>query len=371
MAVRNRTNIPWKNIFYMIRYATDELQYFEPDDIRYERLSGVNELLAAMLLTTLKEVERHGFLRGYESKNIVTSKPSGKIDMLESYRNSSIGKGQLTCRVDRLTIDNEYNRIIKTAIEKLINSNVFGADHIEDENILRKLYYYRNILKNVAEIHVENNLINSIFSLRPSRIYKQALTVSAIILEDFLALDEEGNYRLMNLNRNERLGYIFEKYIRKFYITNYGSENVEISKKHLQNGSIHRYPDVFFEFKNEKRIVMLDAKYYGSGEDTQSSVNMDKMVHYCDIIDAKEGINYPEYKGYSFMGALVYAAINERDLSRDELETRESMLCQSLFVSINGDMNVVEDRLRRILEHCIDTADGKRNTDRIIKKIHR
>lgn len=341
----SKSKLVYQNIYYMVAYCVEELKYFDESLIDYESLSGTHDLLAVLLCKSFEYLYRSGCLRQYNKKTIVTDKPRGKIDIQKSKQQGLYQQGKLICTITKLNMDTELNRIVKAAFYVLISSNSVIQDKINNK-YLTLLDNYRLMLKEVSTIDINEEMLNKNRDI-PEQ-YKPVMVVAKMILKDWLAYDSEGKHRLLELNDNERLCRIWEKYLRNLIKRNYSE--LEVTKPSYEFGKKRgrkniKQPDMEIKCNKNRTVIVGDAKWYSSS--TESSANECQIVAYSDKCAEKN-------KEYKIHGILFYASdeTDEEPEWEDESDIY-NIECYSYHINVNQDKEDMERDILRIVEKYI------------------
>jgi len=264
-------NIKWKNIFYMMCYAIDELKNFEYEDIDTEDVEGVNDLLAKLLIASVEQLINKGLFRNYEDTGIITSKPFGRIDIAKSYNLGTIPKGELYCDVSLMDVNNYYNQIIKAALQIMVECNFKSKDKIRKE-LVNNLRYLHSEFNQVDDIEVDSNSFDNIDIDNASQLYKSSLIVCKLIIESWLLTDKKGKHKQLNLSNENRLKYIFEKFVRNYYKWEYKDAKTSNPTYTLPSrGSrvARNILDMLLETK--ETALVIDTKWYDTSTDSDAN----------------------------------------------------------------------------------------------------
>lgn len=349
--MRKLNNITWNNIYYMICFCPDELIYFDEALIDNEDINGTHDLYAMLLCSSFEILIRNGYIRKYTNEEISTTKPYGRLNIAKSIQTGAYNKGQMICNVDKLNINNKINQIIKSTFTILIESNNIIDEKISDK-LIAKLKLYKDMLKQVDDININYYILNSKIDI--PEWYKPIFAVCRMILNDWLAFDSKGKIRLLELNDQKRLCYIFEKFLRQYIKIRYPNIKVEKRTFKHSNGD-PMTPDIIMTDTVNKRILVLDAKWYESEETNKS--NLYVLNTYCEVVRDKLG------KDFAVSGVDIYAStqkckINKPrytdtvgiphtdafisvNISREELFSQIDWLIEQSF-NINKDTNIIE-----------------------------
>lgn len=287
----------YKNLYYMLCYAVDELQYMKISDTDAENIKSSADLLAELLINTLIIWSKNNPLREYKEITLETDKPAGRINVYESYRSGIIQQGKLNCTQYRLNIDTIQNQIIKLALRILIKH---GKDLSKDKRTQLNKYYRQ--FKYISDITEEQyKLANISYKTMPT-YYKPVISASIIIINMMIAYNRTGKIRLYDLDNPERYKYIFEKFVRNFYKREYKNFNTKVEHPRYdisleQDESATDNLDVLLV--NNKKALVLDTKWYTKS--TYTPANRHQIRAYmADVINHKDNIN-------SIAGIVLYA----------------------------------------------------------------
>lgn len=279
MGTRNRGKHSrmYKNIFYMLCYAVDELSRLQLSSTDPEHFKSTLDVLCALMIEALKPWLNGSKNRDYRQKQIVTDKPYGKIDLYKSVVSGVYSSGKLACTVNKLSIDSEQNRVIKLAIAELIAACKRNMDEVCDENVVK-----------LSRIMREFSVVRDITLAEYRRNYKlvstdnvdcrPALAASKIILAMTLPDDKsEGGSILKSRVDTERLKYIFQKFVVNFSKRYLGNKDgtryvgpYSITTRKSSTGDTVKYMMDLFIHRNDK-IIIIDTKWYTGREYSENT----------------------------------------------------------------------------------------------------
>lgn len=113
-----------QNIYYMLAYAFQVLHEKGYRDVASEEFENGLELLVDILCRGVSIQIKCGLIRQYLTQEEALSTPQRKIEVNDSIRSLTIRKKQLICTYDEFSVDAYPNRIIKTALSVLLQSNL-------------------------------------------------------------------------------------------------------------------------------------------------------------------------------------------------------------------------------------------------------
>lgn len=328
------SKLVWQNIYYMLCYCVDELVYFNDAYIDYEELNGTHDLLAALLCNSFELLYKNGYIKEYNKEQIITGKPRGRVSIPKSIERGSIGSAKLVCNVSNIGIDSKLNRIIKASFSILIESNKLVDDKI-NKNLMAKLYRYREMLDNVSDIEISLRELYSITEL--PEWYRPIFTVCKLIWNDWIAFDKEGNHRLLELNDNKRLCYIWQKYLLEFCKREYSEYKVH--NPVFGEGRHQWRTDLIIDDKSNKFALIADAKWYETS--LMSTTNINQVNAY----ESKYIHKYPEY---STVGLVIYASSDKTTVFEPEMMDNGKTVTEVL-ININQDKELLENDIKNTI----------------------
>lgn len=294
-------NIEWKNIFYMICYCVEELEYFDDSDIDYEDIEGTHDLLAKLLVKSFEQVVKNGYLLRFVRNEIVTDRPHGNIDIVKSYKTGSYARGRLSCDVNEININIELNQIVKAAFNILIDINRRLDKKISDD-LVQKLNYYRTFLRDVDNKSITKEMLDKINMKKVPKWYIPSVVVAKLILNEYIAIDEEENIRLLELNDHTRLCRIWEKFVRRYIRDTFSNKKYEVSRPVYTFMRKQRIFDVCIINNETDKALIIDTKWYEYSK--HSTQNDDQINMYCMLLKQDK-------KHLDITGCILYGGDNE------------------------------------------------------------
>ncbi len=116
--------IPVKNIYYMLSYAFQVLNEKAYKDMAAEDFDNVADLCAAILSKGVSVQLKRGLGKEYITKEEPLSLLRGKLEISESVKAQTMLQKQMVCSYDDFTVDSYMNRIIKTTMLLLLQSEI-------------------------------------------------------------------------------------------------------------------------------------------------------------------------------------------------------------------------------------------------------
>lgn len=252
----------------MLVYAIEEIAYMNPDNIEVESLESIDDLLAAMMSKSIELLNKNNFLNDYTPTIETSNRLRGKILIQKSYQNGSIAIDKIAYKYYKFNIDSYYNRIIKSATTVLLT---YGTITNKSRRILNSLIEQ---FDRVSDIEVYEIDFQDIEYRELPFWYKPAMITSKLILDNLIGKDKAGEVMLYNLDDETRLCYIFERFVRNFYMEEYtgGVTTQPVYNTEVRNNEL----DMLVE--NNKVALVIDTKWYNSRNVKSNRVNNEREV---------------------------------------------------------------------------------------------
>ena len=112
--------IPVRNLWLLMLYASDLYRDFEKGKFRVEENpDDIPDLVAEMLCRRVEHRIQRNLSFGYQSREAVLGRVSGRIILLNTEQHRLLERGKVACRFDELTVDTARNRYVRTALEEI------------------------------------------------------------------------------------------------------------------------------------------------------------------------------------------------------------------------------------------------------------
>src|SRR4051812_44827127 len=111
--------VPVQNIYYLLCYARDYLQYENLVSAAVLRGDHVEDLLGAVLVEGVSRLLKNGVDQGYLSSEETGRSLRGKVLLAETVSRLLLQQGRVACQVDELSRDIPHNRVLKAAMRAL------------------------------------------------------------------------------------------------------------------------------------------------------------------------------------------------------------------------------------------------------------
>lgn len=339
------SKIPIENIYYMLCYAWDKLDYLERNKVGTLEESDVLNLLSRILVNEVNFIIKKGLNREYNYFEEEISIIKGKININKSIPLMVSKKNKLNCSYQELDFDITINRILKTIIINLLKIDALSKDN---KKYLKKILFYFN---SIDTIYLNERLFNSIRYNPSNKSYKFIMNICKLINDNLLISKNGKEAEFYNFLEDERkMAYLFENFVRNFYKKELKSSKVyrENIKWALTGENLEYIPkmetDISIEFPNKK--IIMDTKYYKNalnknfGKDKLISGNLYQLFAYLKNNESKS------FKDKNSDGILLYPRVNNDLDLRYNIENHVIKICT---VNLNMKWNNIKERLLDII----------------------
>lgn len=343
--MRELNSIPIENIYYMLCYAWDKLEYLDRSKAGILQEKDVINLLCRIFVKEIDLFLKKGLYREYKSFEEETSILRGKINFNESLPLMVNKKNKLMCSYEELDFNITINKIIKSTIISLLKVNQLSEDN---RRHLKKISAYFSIIDTIS---LDETVFKGIRYNSSNKAYEFIINICKLI-KDNLLIDEKGKEaEFYNFLEDERkMAYLFENFVRNFY-----KKELKPSKVYRENiiwglkGENLSYlplmqTDISIELPHKK--IIMDTKYYKAaltlnfGKDKLNSANLYQLFAYLKNNEGKSP------KDRTAEGILLYPRVN-KDL--DLTYTMENHIMKVCTVNLNMKWQSIEARLMEIV----------------------
>ncbi|AJD92959.1 5-methylcytosine-specific restriction enzyme subunit McrC [Jeotgalibacillus malaysiensis] len=311
--MERNSNIPIRNIYYMLSYAYQTLNLSEYKQIGTEDFKNVKELYAEILSIGITVLIRGGLSKDYMSVEETPNVIKGKIDINTTIKKNTLVNKKVAVVYDEFSEDILLNQIIKGTLLYLAHSN--KINHKMRKSFYGLLPYFTD----VTAVELDLRLWKNVKYNRQNIRYQFIVDVCRYLYEELL-FDESSTSQIMKeLKDEQRLSSLYEKFIYAFFKR---ESDYKVSRPQIQwdvdDGFKEALPIMQTDLilQKDHKTLIADAKFYSEnmvarfegGVAKQKSSNLYQIFSY--INNWKKG---PDEK---VAGMLIYAkttALNQPD----------------------------------------------------------
>lgn len=300
--------IPIQNIYYMLSYAFQVLNEQGYKDIATEQFHNTAELMAAILTKGIATQIKRGIGKEYIVETEQLSTLRGKMDIAESIKKQTMLKKQLVCTYDEFSVNGIMNRIIKSTVELLLQSDITKARKKE----LKKLMVYFSDVDLVDLYTVNWNIQYN----RNNQTYRMLISICYLVVKGLLQTNSDGSTKLMDFLDEQRMYRLYEKFILEYYRREFPEITANASQIPWQlddeNGAKLPVMQTDVMLSHEDKILIIDAKYYAHMMQTQFDT---QTIHSGNLYQIFTYVKNKELemsdRPHEVSGMLLYAKTDE------------------------------------------------------------
>ncbi|MFE2056681.1 McrC family protein [Streptomyces sp. NPDC059446] len=285
--VRVTPKVPIVRLFFLLGYSLDPNRNWRDGEVE---VTEHRDLLPALAHAVERQVDRalrQGLLQGYRPTEESALVVRGRIREAEQVRRRFGAMLPVEVVYDEFTIDIAENRILRTAVDRLLR--LPGVPH----DVRRRLLHQRARLSDVTAI-VRGQPVPGWLPTRLNTRYHQALRLARAVLDGISAEHSPGGLLidgfLFDMNK------LFEDFVtvalRNAFHTRGSGHAVRLQDLHHldEAAAIRMKPDlVLYEPAGGTPCAVLDAKYKAERRGGYPDADLYQMLAYCTALGLREG----------------------------------------------------------------------------------
>jgi 5-methylcytosine-specific restriction enzyme subunit McrC len=263
--------IPVRNLWLLLLYASDLGRFFEKYNAAVENSPDLPSLIARLLAYAVERRLRRNLSRGYIRKEGVLTRVRGRIDIVRTFSDDLLSRGQIACRFEDHTIDTPRNRLVRVALDAV-------SGHVSDVNLAHRCRTLAGDLGRlgVGGINPSRAELASDQIARHDADDRLMVTLARIVFDLVLPTEDAGNNSLTRVERDHILARrLFEKAVGNFFAV-----ELDASKWRVRQGTWFSWPselpssgiatvmpnmktDIIIENTAACRRIVIDTKFTG------------------------------------------------------------------------------------------------------------
>jgi len=341
--------IPIKNIYYIFCYAWQKFEIGRQAAVGTDDNTEEHELFSKVLVHAVKHLVRRGIDRDYVEQTEDLSCPKGKIVFSTTIRRNLLHQMKLNCGFDDLSRNTLQNQILKTTLLKL--SKVIDGD----KNLRNETKSLARIMSEVDEIKIRPSDFKRVKIHRNNAYYSFLMKLCELI--NYMLLPDKAGERFRfadYLNDENRMGLVFEGFVRNFYAAR--QEEFKVRSEEIKWDVVASELAMDFlpkmqtdvSLKSNDRKIIIDTKYYKETLSSHISGNRSK-IRSAHLYQLHAYLSNAEVRGPldgKAEGILLYpTAQGSLDL-KYEIKGHIYRVCT---INLDQDWHCIENDLLRII----------------------
>jgi 5-methylcytosine-specific restriction enzyme subunit McrC len=339
----NTSNIPIKNIFYMLVYSWGYPQEQNLISINQKDHKDLTNLFADVLIKKLKVLIKKGIYKEYKDTQEYTSIIKGKINFKDSLKKFSFKRGKLDVEYEELTIDTVHNQIIKKIITLLLQYEGLETQFKLELNRILKYFVA------VSDIKIKSKDFENLLYHKNNYHYKFIIILCRFIWEKLLLHESNSEQTFNDFSRDHKeLAALFEKFVRSFYATELKDAKVKSQQFNwASSGSIEAFlpvmrTDISIELAEEK--IILDTKFYHNALSESYGKQIIRSAHVYQVFSYLK--NDITAKSKKQTGILLYPQVENAITLNGKIHDYDFKVCT---VNLYAEWRKIHDRLLEVI----------------------
>lgn len=305
--------IPVRNVWYMLLYAWELARFRGRLETEPEEAPDLVMLLARVLVDLTRGLLRRGLHRDYIERSESMRHLRGRVDVTETVRRLELIHGRVTCRFDELEVDTLANRILRTTLRRLSDSQRLREEGrgLHDAVV--------DLSRRLEGIGVLPSVRHEQFALvridRNNAVYRLVMEVCRLLSAVAMPTQLAGRDRFLGLLDDEVLmRRVFEAFVRNFYRMHCLGYDVrsEILKWPEESAAYGLLPvmKTDISLSSPTRRIVIDTKYYS---ETLTTRYDRKTFHSENLYQIYAYLRTQEDRGGVYAtaeGILLYPAVD-------------------------------------------------------------
>ena len=331
----------------MLTYAFQVLNENGYRKIATENFENTGDLFAEILIKGIELQVKNFLNREYITEKDELSVLRGKIEINDSINSFSMVKKKFICSYDEFSIDSYMNRILKSTVTLLMNSDI-SKERVKK---LQKLMIYFSSVQLIDVNRINWNLRYS----RNNQTYRMLIGICYLVIKGLLQTQKDGSAKFMDFLDEQRMSHLYEKFLLEYYKKHFPELHAAAPaiEWQLDDGNKYLLPSMQSDIvltRNNKMLI-IDAKFYSHNTQVQynkhsvHSANLYQIFTYVKNKDVEL-----KQKGYEISGMLLYAKTNDEVQPDSDFK----MSGNKIFVKnldLNMEFDLIKEELNRFVRY--------------------
>ncbi len=358
--------IPVRNVYYMLAYAFRALSERGWDSFDAEEFDNADDLCAAILCHGIGLQLKRGLRQEYIDRTESLPSPRGKIELSQSLRTRALMRHQAVCTWSDLSPDSEMNRILKSTMLLLLQSDAAS----ERKHGLRRLLAYFVDVSETDLAHVDWSMRFD----RTTKGYRMLMGACWLACSGLLQKqNDNGKKPFVAFEDDQKMSHLYEKFVLEYYRRErpdlkVGAPYIEWALDDEVNDLLPAMrSDVVLSQGND--ILIIDCKYYGHdtqvymGKRSVHSHNLYQIFTYVKNQEAALG-----EEPHRVSGMLLYARTDD-EIQPDATYHMSGNEMEVHTLDLNQPFEDIRAQLDSIAQEHFPQHDLQANTARLITEL--
>ena len=346
MAKRSEETVSVRNIYHMLSYALDAHNIAFYDNIAFEEINGLYNLLVEILVQGTVIQRKRGLDHGYSLYREAIPTIWGRVHVGSTLRLRNQGSNMIDCSFDEYTTNTFLNQILKAALIKSLTLGEISSDN------KRRIKGLLPFFDEVADIPTHCINWGGTRLNRNNASYRLLLNVCYMLINETGMTQYLGTLAAPGITV-KNMPLLYQHFVLNYFKRHFPDLRVRGEIKlsdGIERNSVllpELHPDI--TLTGEEKMLIIDTKYYGEilsdnrGKKSISSSNRNQILSY--VLHSSEG-----FDGI-VSGMLLYAKTDhesEQDTNFEWRELGHDFSCRTL--DLNRSFEKIAASLNRIAE---------------------
>ena len=231
--------VPIKNIYYMLCYAWNVIDYIDLDVCGDEKFDYIHNLLARILVKETSTLVKRGYHKEYVQKTEELARIKGHLEMNSSIQQLTKIKKRMICSYDDYSSDVLINQIIKSTFLDLLKHPDL------DKKLAKEMRRILQYFEQVRYIEVNKRQFDMYHINRNNRQYEIIMNVCKLFRSGLVSNKTTHAFKFSQFVEEEQMSKVYEKFIFNYYKINLDSESYKVHSPRIY-WDIDESDDSFF-----------------------------------------------------------------------------------------------------------------------------
>ena len=333
----------------MLTYAFKELRHNNYEYIEGEHFDNIYDLFAEILSKGISCLLKQGLHKQYILKEDTITTLKGKLNLFGTIKERINQRARLSCEYDELTVNNIYNKILKTTVEVLLSQSDVKKERRAE---LRKLMLFFVEVDAIKPSQIRWNLLRYD---RNTRTYQMLHSLCYFILQNLLLSTDEGSTKLPQFS-DEHMNLLFQRFVLEYYRKHHPECKAtakqikwNMSDDVVNSSSMLPIMQSDITMTLGERTLIIDTKYYSKtlqenfGKNTINSSNLYQIHTY--VMNEDKG-----HKG-NVDGMLLYAMTTAEVQPDCKFPNNDGNIIMVKTLDLGQEFEQVRSRLDSLIEY--------------------
>ena len=334
-----------RNIFYMLSYAFQQLRQNNFEKIACEEFDNIYDLFAEILSKGVSFQLKQGLQREYISHTESLSTIRGKIDLNQTIKHRVQRSNKVECEYDVFSENNLFNQILKSTMYILFKHTDVKR---KTKKTLKELLIF---FGNIESIDLGVVKWNTIKIGRNNKNYQMLLNICRFIYEGYIQTTENGNFKMSKFS-DDHMSRLYEKFILEYYKRHHPELHPRSSQIEWdidrEESTLSIIPDMLSDITltSDKRVLIIDAKYYGKSMQhnyNKASIHSHNLYQIFTYIT-----NHTKNTDKEVDGMLLYAKTQEEQVPNGDMKLKDGNSIYFRTLDLDCDFELIKKQLEDI-----------------------